>query len=349
MSFITDVKNTMGKVGGVIKKTYGPLSPLKNEMTNYTWGNLRYPLDVGDNNTYPHTVEFQCWIPKPTTTEIDQSKPPSPLPTSVGKRATNLAPYVINRDKDSRVPTPKVNTNQAYNSRLVDFTRRAELSDLIVLYNPAASWTDTVSNDYQTKSITEALGKVGIVVEAGSSISDALKSDKSLPATAYAAAYEAIAGAIGKKFGMDSQIMKDVGFQSQGYAVNPQFEQIYGSTAMREFQFVFNMAPRNVKEAECCLDIVRRFKYHASPSYTGGGGRYITPPSYFDIEFKYLGAQNPAMPLISTCVLKQIDVNYSSGLEQFASFTDGKPIQITMTMQFVELEVMHKALRDMGY
>lgn len=348
MSFISDVKSVVGKVGGVIKRTYGPLSALESDTkkTNFTWGNLRYPLDVGDNNIYPHTVEFQCWIPKPTTTEINNSKPPSAMPTSVGKTATGLAARVINM-KDG-VPTPKVNTNQEYNSRIVDFTRRAEISDLIVLYNPAASWTDTVSNDYQTKSITDALGKVGLFIEAGSSVAEAYKSEK-LPATAYAAAYEAIADAIGNKMGMDSQVLKDVGFQSQGYAINPQFEQIYSSTAMREFQFVFNMTPRNEKEAETCLDIIRRFKYHASPSYTGGGGRYITPPSYFDIEFKYLGTQNKAMPLISTCVLQKIDVSYAGGLEQFASFADGKPIQITMTMQFVELEVMHKALRDMGY
>jgi hypothetical protein len=351
MSFISDVQNTVNKVGGVIKKTYGPLSALESDTkkTNFTHGNLRYPLDVGDNKIYPHTVEFQCWIPKPTTTEIDNRQPPSAMPSSVGERATGLAARVINKDKITGLPTPKVNTNQEYNSRLVDFTRRADISDLIVMYNPAASWTDTVTNDYQNKSITEAMGKIGIIVEGGSSIMEALKIDKSLPATAYAAALEAITGAVTKKLGMDSQVMKDVGFQSQGYAINPQFEQIYGSTAMREFQFVFNMTPRNEKEAETCLNIVRRFKYHASPSYTGGGGRYITPPSYFDIEFKYLGSQNRAMPLISTCVLQKIDVSYAGGLEQFASFADGKPVQMTMTMQFVELEVMHKTLRDMGY
>jgi hypothetical protein len=341
MSFISETKNIVSKVGGIIKKTYGPLSPLDNDFTNFTWGNLRYPLDVGDNNIYPHTVEFQCWLPDPTGVSRENI---SKLPQSVGKRAESLGiprPLSVGRDLT-------VNENQKYTSRSTDFTRRAIVSDLIVLYNPAASWTDTVSNDYQTKSITEAMGNAGLVIEAGSSLINSIKNGE-LDTSIINVVGEAIGAKVAKRLGMDPGVIKDVGLQSLGYAVNPQFEQVYGSTAMREFQFAFTMTPRNVKEAQACLDIVYRFKYHASPEYTVGGGRYVIPPSYFNIEFKYLGAQNPAMPKISTCVLKQLDVSYSGNLEQFTSFTDGKPVQIAMTMQFVELEMMHKALRDIGF
>lgn len=340
MSFIKEIGSTIAKVGDVAKKTYGPLSPL-NEYTNYTWGNLRYPLDVGDNNVFPHTVEFQCWIPTPTGQDFDNYGARPEPPSSAGKRATNLPARVI-------PTTPKVNENQQYNKRLIDFTRRAERSDLIVMYNPSTSWTDTVTNNYDTASLTSAVGKIGMLVEAGSSITEYLKGDKAMPTTAIASAYEALVGALGKKFGMDSEVMRDVGFQSQGYALNPQFEQVYKATEMREFQFVFKMTPRNEKEAEAAFNIIRRFKYHASPEYTAGGGRFVVPPSYFDIEFKYLGEWNKSLPKISTCVMTKIDVAYGE-TEQFASFKDGKPVQTTLTMTFVELETMHKRLRQEGY
>jgi len=352
MSFISEIKNSVRTIGGVVKKTYGPLSPLdEGRFTNYTWGNLRYPLDVGDNNIFPHTVEFQCWLPKPTGQDWDNyGKRNGTMPQSVGKRATGLTSQFGPLAGGYKLPptTPKVNENQAYNKRVIDFTRRAEISDLIVMYAPAASWTDTATNNYENASMTDAVGKAGMLVEAGTSIIDYFKGEN-VPATAIATAYEALTTVLGKKLGMDAGVMRDVGFQSQGYALNPQFEQIYKATEMREFQFVFKMTPRNVKEAEVAFDIVKRFKFHASPEYTVGGGRFIVPPSYFDIEFKYLGSQNKALPLISTCVLTKLDVSYGGDLEQFASFTDGKPVQITLNLFFTELETMHKKLRDMGY
>lgn len=356
MSFISQTKSIISTVGSVVKKTYGPLSPLNDgRFTNNTWGNLRYPLDVGDNNIFPHTVEFQCWLPKPTGQDWDNyGKRNGNMPQSVGKRATGLASSSqFGPLADGyKLPTPKVNDNQQYNKRVIDFTRRAEISDLIVMYAPAASWTDTATNSYETASMTDAIGKIGMAVEAGSSIIDALKGE-GIPSTAIATAYEALVGALGKKYGkklgMDAGVIREVGFQSQGYALNPQFEQIYKATEMREFQFVFKMTPRNEKEAQVAFDIVKRFKFHASPEYTVGGGRFIVPPSYFDIEFKYLGAQNRALPLISTCVLTKLDVSYGGDLEQFASFADGKPVQITLNLFFTELETMHKKLRDLGY
>jgi hypothetical protein len=97
------------------------------------------------------------------------------------------------------------------------------------------------------------------------------------------------------------------------------------------------------------MRIVRKLKYHASPQFTENQGRYIIPPSYFDITFKFNSAENPFLPKISTCVLRGVDINYSGGLDQWATFDDGMPIQIQMVLRFVELEMMHKRLRAEGY
>jgi hypothetical protein len=125
---------------------------------------------------------------------------------------------------------------------------------------------------------------------------------------------------------------------------------LYGGTDLREFQFDFTMTPRSLEEAVMIKRIVDSFKMHGSPAYKEGGlGRYIIPPSYFDITFKFKGGDTSWLPQISTCVLKSLDVDYSGGLEQWATHADGSPIQVRMILVFAELEMMHKKLRMRGY
>jgi hypothetical protein len=134
-----------------------------------------------------------------------------------------------------------------------------------------------------------------------------------------------------------------------GYAVNPQEEMLYGGTPMREFLFEYMMTPRNLQEAQSIRDIVQKFKYHASPQFADNQGRFIIPPSYFDITFMFNGSRNTMLPRMSTCALTQVQVNYSAGLDTWAAFEDGMPIQVNLTLGFTELEMMHKALREEGY
>jgi len=379
MSFISNVTNNVAKIGGVIKKTYGPLSALEQGSTgkNYTTTTLRYPLDVGDTHLYPHTVEFQCWIPHPTTIENVTAPTNQSFRGADGQvSARSIINYALGGHQDQVIGSiknavnsvvqpisqtvsevgkgeflgPKVNQNQALNNRLIDFTRRADKSDLIAMYVPAGTWNDRINNDYTTASMNDALGDaLGLAAEAGGSIAKAYEQDKSILGSVRGPIGELLAKAAGKHLGADSKILRDVGFQSMGYAINPQLEVLYGQTNMRTFQFDFMMTPRSREEAESCLAIINRFKFHASPQFTtGGAGRYLIPPSYFDIVFNYKGTRNSALPQISTCVLTSFDVNYSEN-EQFATYSDGVPVQMHMVMEFTELEMMHKALRELGY
>jgi len=362
MSFITQIGAAVREVGNIAKKTYGPLSALEQSGSgvNFTYGNLRYPLDVGDTHLYPHTVEFQCWVPIPTGLKdsggnVFTGAQFSKTPTSAGVSK----PIGVNTSLDDLAS----NINLVSDPRTItNISHRAKKSDLIALYIPQGAWNDSHGNDYQTKSLTDALGTFGgMGVEAISSLVGLWKEGGSLSAasnvlgSAVKMGTEGVirAGILALNETVDASIDADtlvgVGLSSMGYAINPQFEVIYGSTEMRSFNFDFTMTPRNIAEAESCINIVKRLKYHASPMYSGGGGRYITPPSYFNIQLKYMGKLNENLPLISTCVLNKIDVNYSSGLEQFSTYKDGMPIQINMVLQFTEIEIMHKALRDKGY
>lgn len=253
--------------------------------------------------------------------------------------------------------TMRVNQNQAFNNRITDWTRRASPGETIAMYMPAGGWMDRISNAYQQQSMTAAMGNWGAVLEVASGVIQEWKNsggeagwEKAMDTLKGAGGVEAAAKIGGGMLGMDTGVLTDAGLNSMGYALNPQFEMLYSGTDLREFQFDFIMTPRNEKEAKVIQNIIKLFKYHASPAYVPGGmGRYIMPPSYFDITFMYNGAQSDWLPKISTCVLKSFDVDYTGGLEQWATHADGSPIQVKMTMIFAELEMMHKALRKEGY
>lgn len=127
-----------------------------------------------------------------------------------------------------------------------------------------------------------------------------------------------------------------------GVAVNPQVDVIYESPQLRDFNFEFLFAPRDENEARSVAEIVKQLKFHSAPEMLGKGiglGRYMVPPSEFDIEFSV-----NTMGKISTCVLQNLTVDYApSGV---AFYADGRPVYTRMMLQFRELEFITKELID---
>lgn len=389
MSFIDNITKVATTVGKIVKETYGPLAPL--EGGNFTPTVYRYPLDVGNSQRYPHTIEFQTWIPEQVEiTDLQVDSKGNSL-GGVAGGAVNFAVdafnvagrlknkvdnFLLPEDKQTKwkdikgvdwagknggVPDWKTNDmrvtrNMRYNDRgLSNFTRRASPSDLIAMYMPAGGWMDRVSNQYNQQSMTAAMGNAGLFLDAGSGLLQEYQQNggqipwgKAMDMLKGPLGMEA-AGKVAGGLGMDAGIITDAGLNALGYALNPQFEMLYSGTDLREFQFDFTMTPRSQQEAETIRKIIKKFKYHASPAYVSGQGRYIVPPSYFDITFNFNGSESEWLPTISTCVLKAIDVDYSGGLEQWSTHSDGSPIQVKMTLTFAELEMMHKKLRRLGY
>jgi hypothetical protein len=368
MSFISGIKVTSGaSVGDIVKKTYGPLDALEKNKIN-VGTSLRYPLDVGDTDLFPHTVEFQCWRPRPAVYDKPEDRNGGVNDAGkfareeiVGVDPNKLAHLSLFGNGERGVSTlpknlatlnatgPRVNVNQQYTPRVTDWQRRVEAAELIAMYLPPAAWNDNIANQYRSESLTSALGMAGVAIEAGGSFMNANKEDQSLTGSLSNLFTEIGIKWVAPFVGGDARVLADVGLQMQGYAANPQFEILYDSTEYRSFQFDFYLTPRNSKEAYEVLNIIRAFKFHASPEYTTGAGRFLIPPSIFDITFKYKGTENKKLPLISTCALEGFDCNYSGGLDQWATFTDGMPIQIQMILRFRELELIHKRLRQEGY
>ena len=86
MAFIDEVRRSTTIIGDVIKRTYGPLAALNLPMGEAT--NLRYPLNLGDSKTYPHTVEFQAWEPAPIPmSEMAPNQAASRVISEIGQKS----------------------------------------------------------------------------------------------------------------------------------------------------------------------------------------------------------------------------------------------------------------------
>ncbi len=236
----------------------------------------------------------------------------------------------------------------------IDLTRKTRRAAATIgLYMPDTV-QQTIVNDYDQVSMTQALGTAGLVLQAGGSLTqgafEAAKSgDLTFGQTPGSAGLSELQGALAEKTGIFGQGITDALLFSAGYAQNPQVELLFRTIQNREFLFDFKFAPRNKAEADEVIKIIQTFRFFAAPEIpSNGNGRYFIPPSEFDIQFMVGSERNTKLPKISTCVLQGIDVNYGSA-GQWTAFQDGMPVEIAMQLRFKEVEIMHKELIRNGF
>lgn len=143
-------------------------------------------------------------------------------------------------------------------------------------------------------------------------------------------------------------------FGVTGRVVNPMLELIYNSPDFRQFQFEFFFWPRDEKEAVEVQKIIERFRFHQAPELEKISGKQsglLIPPSEFDIQFFYAGRQNPNLPPIASCVLENIQVNYTPrgwaayevpGENNPSIGRTGMPVGIQLTLSFRETTYITK-------
>ena len=237
------------------------------------------------------------------------------------------------------------------------FRTITKTKDTIALYMP-----DTLAFDYQQSysnlSVTKELGNLGLAAQAGASTYDAYRKTGSISSAAKNAAPFAaeLAGGALAKLGLPGGkvLFSAVSAVTGGaLAINPQIELIYEGTDFRNFRFSFMFYPRSKKEAVEILDIIDSFTFHQAPEILSSSfGRYLVPPSEFEIEFRYNGGINPNIPKVAPCVLTSISVDYApNGFASYETLMSaneperggtGMPVAIRMDLSFKETRIITK-------
>lgn len=134
-----------------------------------------------------------------------------------------------------------------------------------------------------------------------------------------------------------------------GLAANPKKEMIFESVNFRTFNLDYRFYPRSSAEMGRLYNIIKLLKYHMHPEFlvpmtnTNDSGMFtFIYPSEFDVTFySRQGTENPFINKISTCVLTNINVNYTPDAF-WVGHEDGSPNGIQMSLTFKELSILTK-------
>ena len=120
--------------------------------------------------------------------------------------------------------------------------------------------------------------------------------------------------------------------RSSGQIINPNMELLFSGPTLRNFSYQFKFTPRFQKEAETVRTIIKAFKRNMAPK--GAGTNFLKTPNIFEIQ--YVGDADKYLNKIKLCALTNVAMNYT-GDGTWATYNDGSPISMTMTLAFSEL------------
>jgi hypothetical protein len=326
--------------------TQGPLTKaVQNPFQNAT-SYLQYPRDLNSSRK-SHSVQFQIFERKTISLEDVKTKftelTDRVTTENINQAIQNLdetGTEFINNPKETVTnaakklgETVRSGANRLFSGELGDAAKevidRASLNikdtpaGLISLYMP-----DNVQFEYAAQyenfTLADAIGSAHVpLVSAG---------------------VRAITSTIDKNGNTAARALLNYA----GYVFNPQQQTMFEGIDFRSYAMAFTFTPFSKVESDVVKQIIKKFREHAAPTIvTGAAGFFFNPPSVFKIKFMYAGKENKNIPFLKTCVLENVSVDYSPN--GWTAFSDGSPVQMTMALQFREVELVDRVAIQQGY
>lgn len=122
---------------------------------------------------------------------------------------------------------------------------------------------------------------------------------------------------------------------------NTKKEQLFQGVDFRTINFSYQFAPKNEKEADKVLHIIRMFRHHMLPEFADENQFIYIYPSEFEIKYFKGSEESLYLERHFTAILTNCIINYTP-TGQFVTFENGMPSQINMTLTFKELYLASK-------
>jgi len=287
-----------------MSKAGGPLGALFGDPFGLDM--LKYPDDLA-SGTRAHYITFRIYDIEPFELESGTD-----LSLTFDKEGTLTGQFgkLIDKATDStKSLINKVNTT--LNPRLTQ--QVAEIS----LYIP-----DSVQFDYQASYGEIILNPLA----EGNALSK-------LPGV--------IGGAAKTLSGIASNDVSKLFLKSQGIAINPNQQVIFDGIPLRTFSFEFIFMPKSKKETTSVRNIIEAFKMYSRPrTMEGSYGMAFTPPSIFEIDFRFLDGRNTYVNKVADSVVTNVEIDYAPN--GWSTHQDGSPVNIKMKVDFKELSLIDR-------
>lgn len=130
--------------------------------------------------------------------------------------------------------------------------------------------------------------------------------------------------------------------RTTGQVLNPNMELLFQGVQLRSFNFSFNLAPREEKEAMAVKNIIRTFKTSmaAKTSSGSGAGLFISSPEIFQLTYKSGNKKHPFLHSFKPCALVSMGVDYT-GSGVYATYEDATPVHMKLSLSFQELNPIY--------
>ena len=302
-------------------------------------GILSYPIGVGNNDEYPHSIEF-------TARKRNLSSSNQRASTSLGSVVLYLPPDAL---KTSYSQTFGDTDLGAVGIGLAGVSSQDALNAVGSIEQSIRSATGG--------AVDAATSALGSAFDAASGVFGGINISGAL---AQGAVNEGVRGLSGPAGNARDAILKKA-----GRIINPHKAVIYqGPGGFRVFNYTFVMSPESQTEAETIAKIVHYFKYYMHPGLptadSASGGNInssitLSYPEEFNITVRVKNDDKPGTtglpssarvkPLfkIDRCFLESLSVDYStSGGPAFIVDGITAPATTTLSLQFKETVLMTK-------
>ena len=128
--------------------------------------------------------------------------------------------------------------------------------------------------------------------------------------------------------------------RSSGQIVNQNEEMLFDSVNMRDFTFRWDMTPRTQTEGGVCKEIIRTLKQRSAPKRGKGRTGFLNAPDIFRISYMSGSSKHPFLNSFKLVALSKLDTTYTAS-NTYATYPDGTPVHMSMSLQFKELNPIY--------
>lgn len=357
---VNGLHSLVGDVFGVDLST-NPAGKLTNRPTKYSTKSLAYPAGVEGDDQQGHYIIFEILqqnkakltaaknkkdaLAAVVNSETDRGATIESMTLAQKKADEAVANYNAMTAKKTDDGIKSLSGGKSGNSNSIQLSQKAttRIATQIALYMPAS-----VTVSYNSKY---GPSNIGSLAAAGKTALDAFAGKNG---TNFDTALKQGLGEF--KMGAETAVMAILDTAAPGATAllalekgavrTPKMELMFEGIGRREFSYEFTFIPKDADEAKTIKDIVYEFKYHMASNYTDDTFREMEIPSFFNIVYKYINADNDYLNKISTCALEGLDVSY--GGDRFVSYEGGVPQTTKISLKFKELEIITKSAIEAG-
>tara|TARA_Y100000385_G_scaffold282780_1_gene337775 strand:+ start:54 stop:1232 length:1179 start_codon:yes stop_codon:yes gene_type:complete len=135
--------------------------------------------------------------------------------------------------------------------------------------------------------------------------------------------------------------------RSTGQILNPNTELLFNGVKLRSFNFSFNLAPRNAREAKEIKKIIIELKRNMAPASTiaensENAGLFLKSPNVFRLKYRTGNSDHKFLNSFVVAALTNVQVNYTgSGTYMTYSDKSKTPVHMVMQLSFQELSPIY--------